>query len=129
MGDGELNEGSVWEAAMMASKHALDGLVAIVDYNKLQSYGAVDDVLPLEPLADKWRSFGFAVTECDGHDVHALQETLSALPLEQGKPTILIAHTIKGRGVDVAEHSLQWHHKSSFDLAAGEAMRAALKRN
>ena len=86
LGDGEINEGSVWEAAMGAAKHGLDNLIALIDYNKLQSYGPTDYVLPLEPLADKWRSFGFAVEELNGHDVGALRDALKKVPLVPGKP-------------------------------------------
>jgi len=112
MGDGEINEGSVWEGAMCAAKHGLDNLVALIDYNKLQSYGPTDYVQPLEPLAEKWRSFGFAAVEVDGHDVGALRAVLSALPLEPNRPTAVICHTIKGRGVSYAENKAEWHHKS-----------------
>jgi transketolase len=129
MGDGELNEGSVWEAALTAAKYRLEGLVAIVDYNKLQSYGPVSEVLPLEPLVAKWRAFGFGVSECDGHDVSALRDRLCGLPFEGGRPSVLIAHTIKGRGVGFAENDPHWHHKSSFDVAAGELVRLALREN
>ena len=114
MGDGEINEGSVWEAAMAASKHKLDRLVGLVDYNKLQSFGPVEQVQPLEPLADKWRSFGFAVAEVDGHDVAALRAVLSALPLETGKPSMILCHTVKGKGIPDAEHNAQWHHKNKL---------------
>jgi len=113
-GDGEINEGSVWEAAMTAGKHSLDNLVLIVDYNKLQSYDATRVVQDLEPLSDKWRSFGFAVRNVDGHDVDALREVFSALPFEAGKPNAIIAHTVKGRGVGYAENNPAWHHKSNL---------------
>jgi transketolase len=129
MGDGELDEGSVWEAALAASKHKLEHLTAIVDYNKLQSYGRVEDVLPLEPLADKWRAFGFAVREVDGHDVNALRDAFAALPFEAGKPNAVIAHTLKGRGIGFAELNAKWHHKSSLDAAAIDELREALERN
>ncbi len=129
MGDGEINEGSVWEAALMAAKHGLANLTAIVDYNKLQSYGRVEDVMPLEPLADKWRAFGFAVRECDGHDVGALAGRFGELPFEGGKPSLLVAHTVKGRGIGVAEHNPAWHHKASFDPAAGAALHEAIGAN
>ena len=129
MGDGELGEGSVWEAALAASKHGLDNLTAIVDYNKLQSYGRVDEVLPLEPLADKWRAFGFAVREVDGHDVVALRSAFAALPFEKGKPSAVIAHTLKGRGISFAELNADWHHKSSLKPEAIEQLRQALKQN
>lgn len=103
LGDGEINEGSVWEAAMGAAKHGLDNLVALIDYNKLQSYGPTDHVLPLEPLADKWRSFGFEVAELNGHDVTALRKALTRAPIVPGKPTAIICHTVKGKGLPVAE--------------------------
>lgn len=126
MGDGEIDEGSVWEAALSASKHGLSSLTAIVDYNKLQSYGEVADVLPLEPLTDKWRAFGFAVREVDGHDVAALRAALTALPFAPDRPSLLVAHTIKGRGIAVAEGNAAWHHKASVDAALVAEMRAAL---
>jgi transketolase len=128
LGDGELDEGSVWEAALAASKHKLDTLTAIVDYNKLQSYARVDEVLPLEPLADKWRAFGFAVREVDGHDVGALREAFAALPFSKGKPNAIIAHTSKGRGISFAELNAAWHHKSSLDAAGIEKLRQALEQ-
>jgi transketolase len=129
MGDGELGEGSVWEAALAAAKHKLDTLTAIVDYNQLQSYGRVDEVLPLEPLAAKWRAFGFEVREVDGHDVSALRETFATLPFAKGKPNAIIAHTLKGRGISYAELNPAWHHKSSLDAAAIDELRQALEQN
>jgi len=128
MGDGELGEGSVWEAALAAAKHKLDHLTAIVDYNKLQSYGRVDEVLPLEPLADKWRAFGFSVREVDGHDVAALRETFAALPFSKGKPNAIVAHTLKGRGIPFAELNPAWHHKSTLDPETIEKLRQALEQ-
>jgi transketolase len=128
LGDGEIDEGSIWEGAMSAAKHGLDRLTAIVDYNKLQSYGPVTDVLDLEPLADKWRAFGFAVREVDGHDVAALRSTFAALPFEPGKPNAIIAHTVKGRGFDFAEHNPSWHHKASVSADDVVRMREALER-
>jgi transketolase len=127
MGDGETQEGSVWEAALVASKYALDKLVAVIDYNKLQSYGPVSDVLPLEPLAEKWRAFGFAVREVDGHDVEALRATFAALPFENGKPNVVIAHTVKGKGISFAENDADWHHKATVDAEMGARLRAALE--
>lgn len=120
MGDGEINEGSVWEAALAAGKHRLANLVAIVDYNKIQSAGFTRDIQDLEPLADKWRSFGFATREVDGHDVEALRALFEACPLEADRPTAVIAHTIKGKGIPFAENDPTWHHKSkiSDQLAA-----------
>lgn len=126
MGDGEINEGSVWEAAMSAGKHRLDNLTAMVDYNKIQSYGFVSEVQPLEPLADKWRAFGFAAVEVDGHDTAALKAALAA-PAEAGKPTAVICHTIKGRGIPFAENEPSWHHKSKIAPDQIAAMYAALE--
>jgi transketolase len=121
MGDGEINEGSVWEAAMCAGKHRLAGLTAIVDYNKIQSAGFTRDIQDLEPLIDKWRAFGFAATEVDGHDVAALRALLRAVPLQPDKPTAVICHTVKGKGIAFAENDPEWHHKSRF--AGGEIAR------
>lgn len=128
-GDGELDEGSVWEAALSASKHALDNLTVIVDYNKLQSYGLVSEVMPLEPLEEKWRAFGWGVRQVDGHDVAALREALQATPFEAKRPSILIAHTVKGRGFDIAEHKADWHHKAKFGPADVVALRTSLERS
>jgi transketolase len=127
MGDGEIQEGSVWESALCASKHHLSNLCAIVDYNKLQSYGPVADVLPLEPLADKWRAFGFSVREVDGHDVDALRAVFESLPFEPDKPSLLIAHTVKGKGIPFAENDADWHHKATVDAEMGARLRAALE--
>jgi transketolase len=114
LGDGECDEGSVWEAAMSAGKHKLDNLVVMVDYNKQQSYGSTYEVLDLEPLADKWRAFGFATREVDGHDVAALKRTLAGVPFESGKPSAIVCHTVKGKGIGFAENNLKWHHLSSI---------------
>ncbi len=127
LGDGECNEGSVWEAAMAASKHRLDNLVALVDYNKHQSYGSTREVLDLEPFAEKWRSFGFAVREADGHDVAALKKVLTGLPGEQGKPTVIICHTVKGKGISFTENNLKWHHKSGLKENEMRDLLAALE--
>jgi len=126
LGDGELDEGSVWEAAMAASKHRLDNLTAIVDYNKFQSYGPTSTVLELEPLLDKWRSFGFAASEVDGHDVRALRGKLDALPYAAGRPSALICHTVKGKGVPQAEHNADWHHKNKLSADELASIRSVL---
>jgi len=117
-----LSEGSNWEAALFAAHHGLQQLIAIIDYNKIQSLGLVADTIGLEPFADKWRSFGWGVVEVDGHDHEALLSTLSSLPLEPGKPTCIIAHTVKGKGVSFMEHSVLWHYRSARgdELAAAE---------
>jgi len=125
MGDGEINEGSVWEAAMSAAKHGLSNLTAVVDYNKLQSYGRTAEVLNMEPLADKWRAFGFETVEVDGHDVDELRKALGK-PLADDRPTMVIAHTVKGKGVAFAENEPTWHHKSRVPADQIQAMYDAL---
>ncbi len=114
MGDGEINEGSVWEAAMCAGKHGVAHLTALVDYNKIQSAGPTREIQDLEPLADKWRAFGFAVEEVDGHDVAALRRLLARLPLAADRPTAVICHTVKGKGIAFAENDANWHHKAKI---------------
>jgi transketolase len=112
LSDGELGEGSNWEAMMFAAHHQLDSLVAIIDYNKLQSLTTVDKTLRVEPLADKARAFGWAVREVDGHNHTELTEALGSAPWEPGKPSFLIAHTTKGKGISFMENSVDWHYKS-----------------
>ncbi|MBI3616933.1 MAG: transketolase [Candidatus Omnitrophica bacterium] len=114
VGDGECNEGSVWEAALCAGKHKLSNLTVVIDHNKYQSYGLTRDVQNLEPFADKWKAFGFGVKEVDGHDVAALRAAFSAVPLEADKPTAIICHTLKGKGMNCTEGNMQWHHKSGI---------------
>ena len=111
LGDGEMNEGSVWEAMMLASHHNLDNLIAIVDYNKIQALGRTSEVLNLEPLADKWRSFGWSTEEVDGHDLRQIMNALEGIPFERGKPSVIVAHTVKGKGVSFMEDKLLWHYK------------------
>ena len=125
MGDGELDEGSVWESALAAGHHRLDNLTVVVDYNKLQSYGPVAEVWDLEPLAAKWSAFGFECTEVDGHDVAALNKAL-ALPSPSQRPRAIIAHTVKGRGISFAEGEPTWHHKSNLKPEELAALRAAV---
>ncbi len=129
MGDGECNEGSVWEAAMCASKHRLDNLVAVIDYNKQQSYGTTKLVLELEPFAEKWQSFGFSVREVNGHDVAALRAAFASIPAETGHPTAMICHTVKGKGLPVAERNLAWHHKSRLSDQEVQALLESLETN
>jgi transketolase len=112
MSDGELDEGSNWESILFAPQHRLDNLVAIVDYNKIQSLGSVKDVLDLHPLAEKFRAFNWAVKEIDGHDHAAISTALRSLPFEPGKPSCLIANTVKGKGVDFMENQLLWHYRT-----------------
>jgi transketolase len=121
-GDGEMNEGSNWEAAMTASKHKLSNLTLIIDYNKIQSYGYTKDVLDLEPLKKKLTSFGFACKEVDGHNVEKLKKIFKKLPFNFKKPSAIICHTIKGKGVIYAEGKPEWHHKSKLSKQDIEKM-------
>jgi transketolase len=111
LGDGELNEGNVWEAAMSASHYHLDNLVAVVDYNKVMAKGFVWELMSIEPLADKWRAFGWDVIEVDGHDIEALVDVFhkARWVMPRGKPVVIIAHTVKGKGVEMAEFNYKWH--------------------
>lgn len=122
LGDGEINEGSVWEAALAAGKYGLDNVTFLIDYNKMQSYGPVGVVQPLDPLADKWRAFGWGVAEVDGHSVPELQEVLGRVPVERGRPSVVICHTVKGKGIGEMENNLGWHHKSRFEQEAITAL-------
>jgi transketolase len=126
-GDGEINEGSVWEAALSASKHRLSNLNWMIDYNKVQSAGPTEEILPLEPLADKCRAFGFAVAEVDGHDVEALRRLLRTVPVDRERPTAIICHTVKGKGLSFAENDANWHHKSSINKELVAQMYDALE--
>lgn len=126
MGDGEINEGSVWEAALCADKHGLSNLCAIVDYNKIQSAGFTREIQDLEPLLDKWRAFGFAVAEVDGHDVKALRQLFQCVPLDAARPTAVVCHTVKGKGLHFAENNPKWHHHSRFQAKELEDIYASL---
>lgn len=127
LGDGEINEGSVWEAAMCAGKHRLPNLTAVIDYNKIQSAGPTREIQELEPLLDKWRAFNFATTEVDGHDVDALRQCFQSLPLDPDRPSALICHTVKGKGIGFAEHDPGWHHKSKIGQDVVAKLYAALE--
>jgi transketolase len=124
LGDGEIQEGQIWEAAMFASFQKLDNVVAIVDYNQIQLDGFVKDILALEPLADKWRSFGWHVIDVDGHDIAALQAAFAEAAQTKGQPTCLLARTIKGKGVSFMENNPKFHgaapNPAEFDLAMQE---------
>ncbi|MFH1968268.1 MAG: transketolase, partial [bacterium] len=111
MGDGECDEGSTWETAMFASHHKLDNLIGIVDYNKLQAFGRTNEVMNLEPFADKWAAFGWSVKEIHGHNYLQIEEALSNIPFEKGKPSMIIAHTIKCKGISFMEDRLDSHYK------------------
>lgn len=123
LSDGECDEGTIWEAALFAQHHQLDNLVAIVDYNKIQSLAPVAETLALEPFRQKWESFSWNVLETDGHDHGQLMKAFSQLP-RNGQPTVVIAHTIKGKGVSFMENTVLWHYRTArdeeFDRALAE---------
>lgn len=123
MSDGECNEGSVWEAALLAPAHRLDNVVAIVDYNKWQATGRSNEVMALAPLKEKWTAFGWSAHEVDGHDLAVLVETLRRVPDGTGKPVAIIAHTIKGKGVSFMEDDNDWHYR----IPTADQMAAALQ--
>jgi len=129
IGDGESNEGSIWEGALSAGKHQLSNLTVLVDYNKYQSYGSTFEIQDMEPFADKWRSFGFGVSEIDGHSTEELLTTLSSLPLDQHRPSAVICHTIKGKGVNFVENNMEWHHKNRVTAEEIESLVSALESN
>jgi len=129
IGDGESNEGSVWEAALCAGKHKLNNLTVVVDYNKYQSYGSTFEVQDLEPLTDKWKAFGFAVAEVNGHSVEELRSVFSQLPLQADKPNAVICHTVKGKGVNFVENNMSWHHKGKVTDKEIQSLLAALEEN
>jgi transketolase len=119
-GDGELQEGSNWEAAMSAAQFRLDNLTVIVDRNRLQQGDATERTVGLEPLRERWQAFGWSVVELDGHDVVALRDVLRGVPVAPERPTCVIAHTRKGRGVSFMEDRVEWHHRvpTATELAA-----------
>jgi len=112
LSDGECDEGSIWEAVLFAAHHRLDRLVAVVDYNKIQSLAPVSETLALEPFADKWRAFGWSVAQIDGHDHDAMRAAFAALPAAPGRPSCVILDTVKGKGVSFMEHTVLWHYRS-----------------
>ncbi len=126
LGDGELQEGEVWEAAMCAAHHRLDNLCVLIDYNKLQSDARNDAILRLEPLAAKWRAFDWAVAEVDGHDVAALLATLRRAGATRERPSVVIAHTIKGKGVPYMENLPAWHGSVKLTREQAEEALQAL---
>ncbi len=112
IGDGELNEGQIWEAALSAPKFKLDNLILFIDYNNLQLDGRCDEIMPLEPLAEKWRAFNWAVQEIDGHNIQEIVTAVEKAKKTRGKPTVIIARTIKGKGVSFMENDCDWHGKA-----------------
>jgi transketolase len=123
LSDGECDEGAIWEGALFAPHHKLVNLTVIVDYNKIQSFGSVKDVLDLEPFAEKWRAFGWNVIEIDGHDHVQIENALGERGSTSGQPRLVLAHTIKGKGVSFMEGQLAWHYKSP----SAEQLEQALK--
>ena len=130
LGDGELSEGSIWEAATSASKYQLDNLIVIIDRNKLQITGNTEEINPIEPLKDKFISFGFNVAETNGNNISSLMEILQKTPTEKNKPHVIIANTIKGAGVSFIENQIAWHHKVpseiEYDMAIKELDKASI---
>jgi transketolase len=122
LGDGELHEGSNWEAAMAASHYRLANLTAIVDHNKISQSGRVADIISVDPLADKWRAFGWETREIDGHDMTEVVDALDALPFHPDRPSALIAHTVKGKGVSFAENTYLWHSNNVNDEILARAL-------
>lgn len=112
LSDGELNEGSTWEAAMFASHYKMDNLIAIVDYNKMQALGFTKDIIEIEPLANKWESFGWYTIQCDGHSIEELLEAFNEAKSVKQKPIVIIAHTVKGKGISFMENNLLWHYRA-----------------
>lgn len=124
LSDGECDEGSNWEAILFANHHKLGNLIAIVDYNKYQALTTVVETLDLEPFTDKWKSFGWEIRETDGHDHAEIKKVLKSLPIGKDKPTVIIAHTIKGKGVSfMEENAVLWHYR----CARGKEFEAALE--
>jgi transketolase len=115
MGDGETEEGSVWEAALFSRHHKLDNLVAIVDYNKVQALDRVENVIGLEPFAEKWKSFGWSVKDVNGHDFNQLSGAFEGIPFQSGRPSVIIANTKKGKGFSLTENDEVGSHYTSFD--------------
>lgn len=128
LGDGELNEGSVWEGAMHASQHQLGALTVIVDFNRMQASGEVDSIVSLEPLASKWNAFGFDVIEVNGHDIVDLSHVLGSSRELFAKPRAVIAHTVKGKGLASAENSTAWHHKAKISRDEISLLRNEMSR-
>jgi len=125
LSDGELNEGSVWEAIMFAGHHKLSNLIAFVDYNKIQALGCTRDIIDLEPLGEKWKSFGWNVQEIDGHNFEQIFTALNSLSLE--KPNVILLHTVKGKGVSFMENNLLWHYRAPDDKEYKLALKELMK--
>lgn len=123
LSDGDCDEGSTWEAMLFAAQHRLDNLIAIVDYNRVQALGAAADIIELEPFAEKARCFGWSAREIDGHDVEQIEEALGALPFQTGRPSFLIARTVKGKGIRSLENTVGSHYRCIADDELAAAYR------
>ncbi len=122
MGDGEIQEGSVWEAAMTAAHFKLNNVCAIIDYNKVQENGPISDIMGLEPLVEKWKSFGWEVLNIDGHNFNDLIKAFDQFGTVKDKPTVIIANTVKGKGISFMENTCKWHGKAPNDEQLKEAL-------
>lgn len=123
LSDGEMDEGSNWETILFAGHHNIDNLTVILDYNKIQSFGYTKDILNLDPLGEKWRAFGWEAIDIDGHDHAQIADVLKNIPAKKGKPTAIIAHTIKGKGVSFMEDSVHWHYRCPDDEQLAQAVK------
>jgi len=123
LGDGELSEGSIWEGLMSANKYKLDNLVIIIDRNRLQITGKTEDVNPIEPLKEKFLSFGLSVKEVDGNSIKDLQKIFKKIPFENNKPNLIIANTTKGSGISFIENEVVWHHKVPTETEYQDALK------
>ena len=123
MGDGEVMEGTVWEAAMAASHYKLDNIIGIIDRNKLSMDGPTEEIMGLEPLAGKWKEFGWSVREIDGHNMREILDTFKAIPFVKGKPSMIIANTVKGKGISFIENKYEWH----YGLLSSEEEKKAIE--
>jgi transketolase len=123
MGDGEQQEGQIWEASMFAAHHRLDNLCAVIDYNRKQIDGDVEDVMGIKPLADKWRSFNWHVIECEGHDMRQILESFAAARAHAGRPSVILAHTVMGQGISYMADDYRWHGKPPKPEQAEQALK------
>jgi len=128
LGDGEIQEGNIWEAAMAASHFKVDNLCAIVDYNRFQIDGRVEDIMGLEPLVNKWESFGWHVIQADGHSIEDLLEAFNEAKSVKGKPSVIIAHTVKGKGVSFMEHVVDFHGRAPNEEETKKALEELEKK-
>lgn len=122
-GDGEINEGSIWESLLSAAKHKLDNLILLIDYNKFQSYGKNSEVLDLEPLTDKFKSFKFETYNINGHDIFEIEKTIKKCLKNKNMPSVIICHTVKGKGIKIAENNPSWHHKHLSNIEISQIER------